>query len=33
MADNIDKSVIDSLPEDSNMRDNIQSIQNGEFEW
>jgi len=33
MADDIDESVIDSLPEDSNMRDNIQSIQNGEFEW
>jgi len=33
MADNIDESVIDELPEDSNMRDNIQSIQDGEFEW
>ena len=33
MADNIDESVMDELPEDSNMRDNIQSIQDGEFEW
>jgi len=33
IADNIDESVMDELPEDSNMRDNIQSIQDGEFEW
>jgi hypothetical protein len=33
MADNIDESVMNTLPEDSNTRDDIQSIQNGDFEW
>lgn len=33
LADGVGEDFIDSLPEDSSMRENIVAVQNGEFEW